>query len=179
MLPIEPDAVRAGTALSQNLIRTIRLRREMRTAPQILIVEDDGFVQRLLGTLFAPHFKLTMARTGADAVDLYLQCAPDVVLLNIGLPDRSGFEVLTRIRALDPYAHIIMLSGQASRENVLRATELGAKGFIGKPFTSEKLMSCVSKSPFVQEKRMHALARSGMIVSVRAATGLGEDRRSP
>ena len=72
-----------------------------------------------------------------------------------------------------------MLSGQSSRENVLRATELGAKGFIGKPFTCEKLLSSVAKSPFVQEKRMHALAQSGMISSGRSALPFEEHRPSP
>ena len=105
--------------------------------------------------------------------------APDAVLLNIGLPDASGLEVLKCIRALDPYAYVVMLTGQASRENVLQATQLGAKGFIGKPFTSEKLLSCIAKSPFVQEKRMHALTHGGMISGGWTATARKAHDSSP
>ena len=101
--------------------------------PEILIVEDDGILQRLIADVFARHFKVTMARTAADAVDLYIQCAPDAMLLNIGLPDASGFDVLARLRCLDPHAYIVMLSGQASRENILRATELGARNSSASP----------------------------------------------
>ena len=66
---------RLDNELNQKLARTVRLRREKRTAPQILIVEDDGIMQRLIADVFVRQFKVTMARTGADALDLYIQCA--------------------------------------------------------------------------------------------------------
>jgi DNA-binding NarL/FixJ family response regulator len=63
-----------------------------------------------------------------------------------------------RLLELDPDAYIVMLSGQGNRENILHSMQLGAKGFIGKPFTPEKLFSYVHKCPFVQEKRKKALS---------------------
>jgi len=145
--------------LNRNLSRTISLRRERRTVPEILLVEDDVFLQRLVSNLFVKNFRVTVARSGADALDLYIQSAPDIVFLNIGLPDISGFEVLVSILELDPDAYIVVLSGQGNRDNVLRSIDLGAKSFVGKPFTSDKLFSCVGKCSFVQEKRMKAALR--------------------
>jgi len=149
----------ARDSLTRNLINTIGIRREKRTVPQILIVEDDPFFQRLIGGLFTKAFRMTIAKSGADALDLYIQAAPDLVLLNIGLPDISGFEVLRNILDVDPYAHVVMLSAQGSRDNVVRTMHDGAKGFVAKPFTSHTLMSHISNCPFIQDKRLEVSNR--------------------
>jgi len=141
-----------------DLVRSIGLRRKKRMVADILVVEDDAFLQRLVSNLFTKDFRVTSARSGADALDLYIQQAPDVMFLDIGLPDTSGHNILARILELDPDAYIVMLSGQGSRENVLHAMERGAKGFIGKPFTPEKLFSYVHKCPFVQEKQKKTIS---------------------
>ena len=82
----------------------------------------------------------------------YVNKAPDVLFLDIGLPDINGHDVLERLFKLDPQAYVVMFSGNGDRENVLKAVELGAKGFVGKPFTQEKLIQYIEKSPFIQEK---------------------------
>jgi two-component system chemotaxis response regulator CheY len=138
--------------LNPNLVRTIGLRRKKRKVPNILIVEDDTFLQRLVGDLFTKSFSVKGTQCGADAIDFYIQQAPDVVLLDIGLPDMGGLDILARILELDPDAYIVMLSGQGNRNNVLQAMEHGAKGFVGKPFTPTKLFSYTNKCPFIQEK---------------------------
>ncbi len=161
--------------LTNSLAHTVGFRREKRTVPQILLVEDKSFYQRLVSDLFIKDFMLTIARCGADALDLYIQSAPDLVLLNIGLPDTSGFDVLTRLLELDAEAYVVMLSGQRSRENVLHAVDSGAKDFVAKPFTSEKLLSAVSKCHFVQDKRIGAIS-SGLNFR-RQRPSAGPDRK--
>src|SRR6185295_9167274 len=63
----------ARDSLTRNLIGTIGLRRERRTVPQVLIAEDDPFFQRLIGGLYTKAFRMTIAKSGADALDLYIQ----------------------------------------------------------------------------------------------------------
>ena len=65
----------------------------------------------------------------------------------------NGHDILAKILALDSEAFIVMLTGQGSRDNVLRAVEAGAKGFVGKPFTPDKLHSYTQKCPFIRDKQ--------------------------
>ena len=97
-------------------------------------------------------YKVYATQDGQGAVLNYLNKAPDVVFLDIDLPDMSGHDVLSKIFALDPEAYIIMFSGNGDRGNVLKAIERGAKGFVGKPFSQDKLTHYIQKSPFVKIK---------------------------
>lgn len=160
-LPDTPrkPAETAKALFNPDHVRSIGLRRKKRTTPDILVVEDDAFLQRLVGNLFTKDFRVMSAKSGADALDLYVQQAPDMVFLDIGLPDINGHDVLAKLLELDPYAYVVMLSGLASRENVLKCLEQGAKGFVGKPFTPEKLFFYVHKCPFIQEKQRKAVSK--------------------
>ena len=129
------------------------MRREKREKPGILVVEDDPFSQRLVSKSLEDNFDIYAAVTGQEAVSAYIRHAPDMVFLDIGLPDASGLDVLLKIFEIDAQAHIVMLSGSGSRDNILKAVENGAKGFVGKPFTREKLLQYINKCPFVQAKQ--------------------------
>ena len=94
-----------------------------------------------------------MTGDGQGALMGYVNKAPDVLFLDIGLPDIDGHAVLEKIFKLDPDAYVVMFSGNKDRDNVMKAVELGAKGFVGKPFTSEKLLQYIQKSPFIQAKQ--------------------------
>ena len=135
------------------LLSSIAVRREKREKPGILVVEDDPFSQRLVSKSLEDNFDIYAAVTGQEAVSAYIRHAPDMVFLDIGLPDASGLDVLLKIFEIDAQAHIVMLSGSGSRDNILKAVENGAKGFVGKPFTREKLLQYINKCPFVQAKQ--------------------------
>lgn len=140
--------------LDQQLINTLRLRRKDRKSAEILIVEDDLFSQKLINYAIGNQYTLTMTDDGSGAVMNYIKKAPDVLFLDIGLPDIDGHEVLKKIFQIDPDAFVVMFSGKGDRENITRAIQTGAKGFIGKPFTQEKLFQYINKSPFIVEKNL-------------------------
>lgn len=140
-------------ALNQDLIATLAARRSKRETVEIMIVEDDPFSQKMVGSALKNKYPLSMSDDGAGALMSYVNKAPDVLFLDIGLPDIDGHEVLKRLFKIDPNAYVVMFSGNGDRENVLKAVELGAKGFVGKPFTKDKLISYIEKSPFIQEKK--------------------------
>ncbi len=139
--------------LDKDLISSLAMRREQRETPEIMIVEDDLFSQKLIGNALKSKYKLSMSSDGAGALMSYVNKAPDVLFLDIGLPDMNGHEVLERIFKLDPDAYVVMFSGNGDKENVMKAVDLGAKGFVGKPFTQERLLQYIEKSPFIQEKQ--------------------------
>ncbi|MGH1398210.1 MAG: response regulator [Alphaproteobacteria bacterium] len=136
-----------------DLISSLAMRRDQRTQPEIMVVEDDPFSQKLVANALKKQYSLSMTDDGQGAIMNYVHKAPDVLFLDIGLPDMNGHEVLKKLFQIDPGAYIIMFSGNGDKENVMKAIELGAKGFVGKPFTQEKLLQYIQKSPFIQEKQ--------------------------
>lgn len=136
------------------LLKDFADRRHVRNDIMILVVDDDQLSRTLVGNVLSKDFKITYAKDGAEALDEYLICAPDVMFLDIGLPDISGHEVLECLFQIDPDAYVIMFSGRKDKENIIRALETGAQGFVGKPFTRNKLFEYIQKSPFVLSKNI-------------------------
>jgi len=116
-------------------------------------VEDDLFSQRLVANVLQSKFELTMAEDGQGAIMGYVKHAPDVLFLDIGLPDIDGHAVLEKLFQIDPQAYVVMFSGNGDKENVMKAITLGAKGFVGKPFSEDKLLQYIHKSPFIQARQ--------------------------
>lgn len=142
----------ALNSLNTELIKSLGERREKRDEPVIMVVEDDPFSQKMVSNALKDKFEVCMSADGVGALMSYVSNAPDVLFLDIGLPDIDGHEVLERLFKIDPKAYVVMFSGNGDRDNVLKAVELGAKGFVGKPFTKDKLMMYIEKSPFIQQK---------------------------
>lgn len=134
------------------LLKSIATRRSQRLDPEVMVAEDDLFSQKLVNTALRNLYSVSMIADGMGAIMQYVIKAPDVLFLDIGLPDMSGHDVLKKIFEFDPEAYVIMFSGNGDRENVMRAINLGAKGFVGKPFTHEKLVQYIDKSPFIHKK---------------------------
>ena len=139
--------------IESSLIETLAQRREDRQHVEVLVVEDDMFTQKLVKNAIAGKYDLSMAQDGFGAVMMYAKKAPDILFLDIGLPDVSGHAVLKKIFDIDPDAYVVMLSGNGDRDNVMKAIDRGARGFVGKPFTKDKLLQYIGKSSFVQKKR--------------------------
>ena len=142
--------------IDKKMISTLEERRASRDEVQIMVVEDDPFSQKLVTSCLQKKYKVHLSADGQGALFNYVNKAPDVLFLDIGLPDISGHKVLEKIFEFDPKAYVIMFSGNGDRDNVLKAVEFGAKGFVAKPFTEEKLYQYIYKSPYVQEKMKKA-----------------------
>ncbi|MCK6417783.1 MAG: response regulator [Alphaproteobacteria bacterium] len=157
MLP----AAQALNEIADPLVRSISERRAKRTNPQIMIVEDDKFSQRLVSNALGEKFPLSVTEDGEGAILSYVNKTPDVLFLDIGLPDIDGLMVLEKIFSMDPHAYVVMFSGNGNKENIKRAIALGAKGFVAKPFTREKLLQYIERSPFIQAKRGEFMGNEG------------------
>lgn len=140
--------------LDVGAIPTLDHRRADNPKARILIADDDQLTRALAGNVLGSPLQTHFAHNGKEALRQYIALAPDVLFLDIGLPDIDGHRVLESLMHIDPEAYIIMLSGRRDKANIVRALENGAQGFIGKPFTRIKLFEYVYKSPFVTSKRM-------------------------
>lgn len=111
--------------------------------PKVLLVEDDPVTRWMVKMALKNECRLVVAANAHKAIAAYQNISPDLVLLDINLPDSNGQEVMSRIITSDPAAHIIMFSSQDSLETMVETMTAGAKGFIAKPFNKERLIQCV------------------------------------
>ena len=102
---------------------------------RLLIVDDEQKVCECLKLFFNDKgFETSCANTGGEAVERLMDQQPDLVLLDIGLPDVSGIEVLKRARELAPYARVYMVTAHTDEDSEVEAKVYGAMGYITKPF---------------------------------------------
>ena len=107
----------------------------------ILIVDDEPNIRRMVAALLRQEgYSTSDAASAAEAMLRLDDAEPDVVLLDLALPDVAGLDLLTRIHARVPQSPIIMMSGRASLADAVQATKLGAFHFIEKPLTPEAVL---------------------------------------
>ncbi len=103
---------------------------------KVLIIEDDPGIVTVVGLLFQiswPEAQLISAQLGEEGIKLVKNEAPDVVVLDLGLPDIDGFEVLKRLRLFSTVP-IVIVTARAEKDAMVRGLELGANDYIVKPF---------------------------------------------
>lgn len=107
----------------------------------ILIVEDEPPIRRLLRTTLGAHdYRIIEASTGAEALSGLRHHRPDLVLLDLGLPDIDGLQLLAQIRKLSPVP-IVVLSSRGDEAAKVSALDSGADDYVTKPFGAEELMA--------------------------------------
>jgi CheY-like chemotaxis protein len=141
MLPAAPASTHdfGETQALQELFNEAKKRRKARQPLHVMVVEDDVLTRRLVASAFKESFALITASNAQEAVANYLLYAPDIVFLDIGLPDASGFDVLRQMIATDADAYVVMFSGNSYLDNVTTALSQGASGFVAKPFKQDKM----------------------------------------
>lgn len=112
--------------------------------PSIFIVEDSATFRSMAMQVFEGYTKY-YASTKKAGVQQFKQMAPDITLLDIGLPDGSGLDLLDEILAYDPEAFIVMLTASHIKSDVDQAKKSGAIGYIIKPCTPKKLLECINR----------------------------------
>jgi two-component system KDP operon response regulator KdpE len=113
----------------------------MTRAARILLVDDDVSIQRALAPLLRWRgYEVEVAGTGAAAIDASVDRAPDLIVLDLGLPDLEGTEVCRRIRK-DSKVPIVILSARGGEADKVAALDLGADDYVTKPFGPDELLA--------------------------------------
>jgi len=106
----------------------------------ILVVDDEeAILSSLSSILLDEGYEVAAAKSGAEALKIYTTDPPDLMLLDIWMPDMDGLETLKRIRELVPTAQVMMMSGHGSIETAVKAIKLGAYDYIEKPLSLENV----------------------------------------
>ena len=108
---------------------------------QILIIEDDPSVQHLIAATLKVHgYNCSVAPDGEQAIRSLVTSRPDLVLLDLGLPDMDGIEVITSIRSWSQMP-IIVISARSDETDKISALDAGADDYLTKPFSTQELMA--------------------------------------
>ena len=113
----------------------------------ILVCDDAAFMRMTLIKILqgAGHDVIGEAANGIEELEKYRVLKPDVVLMDITMPERNGLEATKDITEYDPTATVIMVSALGQQDKVFTAIANGAKDFVVKPFEPDKIIQCISK----------------------------------
>ncbi|MBC2581617.1 response regulator [Clostridium sp. DJ247] len=114
---------------------------------KILIVDDAAFMRMMIKDILEKNgFEVIgEANNGLKAVELYKKEKPDVVTMDITMPDMDGIEAVKAIKSFDPTAKIIMCSAMGQQTMVMDAIKAGARDFIVKPFQPDRVLEAIKK----------------------------------
>ncbi|MGG7163918.1 response regulator [Clostridium ihumii] len=114
---------------------------------KVLIVDDATFMRMMIKDILEKNGFTVVgeAPNGIKAVEIYKAEKPDVVTMDITMPDMDGIEAVKAIKAFDPAAKIIMCSAMGQQSMVMDAIKAGAKDFIVKPFQADRVLEAINK----------------------------------
>lgn len=118
--------------------------RMRRTKPQFLIVEDQKFSQKILTSILG-EYKCFVAESAAEALVGYIENCPDMVFLDIDLPDLNGHHFAKLVNNIDKDSQVVMVTANSYQEDVSKARMNNAVGFIAKPYEKEAILKIVEK----------------------------------
>ncbi len=124
-------------------------------SPKVLIVDDNDVMRTLLrGILRNEDFVIVgEARTGIAAVEMADRLKPDLICLDVVMPEMDGIAALQEIKQKHPQTMVIMITGNASKENVQEALANGAAGFVVKPFNAATVLETINRAWHLLEQK--------------------------
>jgi two-component system chemotaxis response regulator CheY len=123
-------------------------------AKTVLIVDDIAFVRKTLAEMLTKaHYQVVgEAADGAQAVELYAKLRPQVVTMDVVMPNMSGIEATRRLLKLDKNAKVIIISAMGQENLVMEAIEAGARDYILKPFHSEEVIKTLERATLSEQQ---------------------------
>ena len=121
---------------------------EQKMAHRILIVDDAAFMRMMIKDILTKNGYQVVgeAADGAQAVELYKEHHPDLVTMDITMPEMDGITALKEIKKINPNAKVIMCSAMGQQAMVIDAIQAGAKDFIVKPFQADRVLEAIGKT---------------------------------
>jgi len=115
---------------------------------RVLIVDDAAFMRMMIKNVLTQNgYEVAgEASNGQEALVLYEKVKPDLVTLDITMPEMDGIQTLKELLKMDPSANVIMVTAMGQQQLVIEAIQMGAKDFVVKPFQPDRLIEAVRKA---------------------------------
>ena len=126
----------------------------MEQKKHILVVDDVSTNLKCEGEVLKGKYRMSMAKSGDQALELLPQIQPDLILLDIYMPGMDGYETMVKIKENADYAHIpvVFLSGDSTSETEKKGMKMGAADYIRKPFDPDVLLEKIERILFEEEE---------------------------
>jgi len=117
-------------------------------AKTVLVVDDAPIIRLMLKDIITFHGYEVVGEgnNGFEGVKLYKELKPNVVTMDIIMPEKDGIEALQEILAFDPAAKVVMVTAIDQRESLMKAIRIGAADYIVKPFENDRVLSAIKKA---------------------------------
>ena len=117
-------------------------------AHKILIVDDAAFMRMMIKDILTKNGYQVVgeAADGAQAIEKYKECTPDLITMDITMPEMDGITALKEIKKVNPNVKVIMCSAMGQQAMVIDAIQAGARDFIVKPFQADRVLEAISKA---------------------------------
>ncbi|WP_047672845.1 response regulator [Paenibacillus andongensis] len=117
-------------------------------ANRILIVDDAAFMRMMIRDILSKNGYEVCgeANDGAQAIEKYKELKPDLITMDITMPEMDGIQALKEIKKIEPSAKVIMCSAMGQQAMVIDAIQAGAKDFIVKPFQADRVIEAIKKT---------------------------------
>ena len=114
---------------------------------KVLIVDDAAFMRMMIKDILTKNgFTVAgEAENGIRAVEKYKEIQPDLVIMDITMPEMDGIQAVKEIKKLDPEAKIVMCSAMGQQAMVIESIQAGARDFVVKPFQADRVIEAVNK----------------------------------
>ena len=143
---------------------------------KILIVDDAAFMRMMIKDILTKngYEVVAEAANGVEAVELYKSHQPDLVTMDITMPEMDGIEAVKQIKAVNPAAKVIMCSAMGQQSMVMDAIKAGANDFIVKPFQADRVLEAVKKKGLILKYASYELRKDKEI----ALAAVKQDKRA-
>ena len=117
-------------------------------AKTVLVVDDVAFVRKTLtDILTSAHYQVVgEAADGQEAIEMYMKLRPDIVTMDVVMPNMSGIDAMRRIIQVDREAKIVIISAMGQESLIMEAINVGAKDYLLKPFTADDVLKTVERA---------------------------------
>ncbi len=116
------------------------------TVARILVVDDDPDIVETIRTYLEKDYEVSTADRAFEAFALFLKQCPDIILLDIKMPGLDGIEFAKKVREVNEYVIIIIITGHGDRDNAVEAIKFGATDFMYKPVDMERLRGAIERA---------------------------------
>lgn len=125
----------------------------------IVIVDDDDDICKLFSRILKEYgHEARIATTAIGLFELLSASIPEVILLDVNLPDAQGYELVPQILQVDPFIHVLMISGEMTVEAAMAALKMGAFDYLAKPFTKTVLIHAIDQALAARRMNIYAVA---------------------
>ncbi|HEX4956350.1 MAG TPA: UDP-3-O-acyl-N-acetylglucosamine deacetylase [Thermoanaerobaculia bacterium] len=138
----------------------------------LLVDDEPGILTTLAGVLADVGLETLSTRSGEEGITLYASHHPDLVFLDVWLPDRDGLETLAALRALDPAAAVVMMSGHGTAATAVKAIKMGAFDYLEKPVSYDQIVAAARGALEQRQRRLEGAPTGALPLPFAAAPEL-------